>query len=197
MRQTGEGLSGTEGKSDVISEEDNATASKLYGREYVIKTPEEQQAVIDAQNKAVSFAVQTGVVIPRNGNYYLNPNAKPEDVKAVSEVEKDLLLSAGGKSLMDKGVVTALVENLKEERNIRDADKKSESISNAQRMAYQKQSDGGFWHNAVNSLARAYAANSMPSLTIAKGMVESGKAKSKKKIEDNNKRIKKDSTSRK
>ena len=98
---------------------------------------------------------------------------------------------------MDKGVVTALVENFKEERNIRDADKKLEAISNAQRMAYQKQSDGGFWRNAVNFLARAYAADSMLPLTIAKGMVESGKAKSKKKIEDNNKRIKKDSTSRK
>ena len=61
MRQTGEWLSGTEGKREAVSEKDNATASKLYGREYVIKTPEEQQAVINAQNKAFSFAVQTGI----------------------------------------------------------------------------------------------------------------------------------------
>ena len=96
MRQTGEGLSGTEGKSDVISEEDNRRGFLRYGSNaWSRMTPELKKKVFSAENEVANMALYYGVAENKNGKVVLKPGITQEQIKEMRAIERNIFEREG------------------------------------------------------------------------------------------------------
>lgn len=96
MRQTGDGLSGMEGKKDVISDEDNRRGFLRYGSNaWARMTPEVKRKVFSAENEVADMALYYGVAENKNGKVVLKPGITQEQINEMRAIERNVFEREG------------------------------------------------------------------------------------------------------
>jgi hypothetical protein len=180
------GALGGENKGVVISDADNAKGEQIFGRSWVNLTAEEKNKAMNATNEALNYALKKKVLVYKNGELFVNPEADIEDIKDVKAVEEDLLK----KNKLKNGIVSTVLSNEEDEKNIKDREPVLQSIEKAKNIAYQKTDNSLPWYKkAAHILAKAHAAESQPALNIAELYGKNKNEEEQRRIKRNKKRI--------